>query len=175
MNNKIELFEYFLYKLVNWFCSYYKTDIDQFNAHRANDLSKLKVFKLHFFTCTKNDNLINIFNSFHALPYGHVESDVYNSINQLQFCEIDSVKLKINNELGFLNQKPDGYLFIDSAIEELKNLHNELISIPPFDLVEISHKWFSWRYTFEEARNKKQFSGYINPVLIMAEEKYYSL
>lgn len=175
MNDKIQLFEYFLLKFTQWFCSYYNIEVSLFNSHKENNLSKLKVFKLHFFTCSKEENLIQIFNSFHALPYGHVESDVYNLINQLKFCSINSSKLTITNETEFLSQQPNNFELIDSAIKSLQEDNFELISVRPFDLVEISHKWFSWRYTFKEARDKKQFSGYINPELIIAEDKYYSL
>ncbi len=173
--DKINLFEYFLKELVNWFCSYHNIGLSDFNNHQENDLSKLKVFKLHFFACTKNDRLISIFNSFHALPYGHVESDVYNSLSELQFCKLDSVKLTITNEKAFMEQKPYNSDLIDTAIIALRKENKELIAASAFDLVELSHRWFSWRYTFEEARNQHQFSKFINPYLILSEEKIYSL
>jgi len=173
--SKISLFEYFLKKLVEWHCRYYEIDIKEFNNHSRNDLSKLKVIKLHFFACSTNKDALDIFDDFHAMPYGHVESGVYNLLNSLQHCQISSSKLSITVLDRFMSLQPDNSGMIDIIVESLEKENADLIAIEPFDLVELSHKWFSWRYNFQKARQGGMYSKPISKDLIIREEKFYSL
>ncbi|WP_293924327.1 hypothetical protein [Sphingobacterium sp. UBA6320] len=173
--NKILLFEYFLKKLVEWHCDYYKLNIVDFNDHEYNNLSKLKVIKLHFFACSTNENALDIFDDFHAMPYGHVESEIYNHLDELQFCSVTNNKMIINNWVNFNNYLPENHEVIDISTSRLRNENFSLISIDPFELVELSHKWFSWRYNFQKARQSGSYSRPINRDLIIKEEKFYSV
>ncbi|ERJ61346.1 hypothetical protein [Sphingobacterium paucimobilis] len=173
--NKIVLFEYFLKKLVEWYCDYYQLNITNFNDHPYNNLSKLKVIKLHFFACSTNSEALEIFDDFHAMPYGHVESGIYNHLDNLRFCNVTNSKLIINDMNSFLNFFPKNYEVIDACIERLRNINLSLISLEPFELVELSHKWFSWRYNFQKARQNGSYSRPINSELILKEEKFYSI
>jgi hypothetical protein len=96
---KIEAFEYLLFELVNWFMN--KKNISNYeDFNKNNDLNKLKVIKLHFFVTainSNNNNLLEVFNKFCAMPYGHVESDIYNSLGKLNFFTVDVKKLIIND------------------------------------------------------------------------------
>ncbi|TCK82913.1 hypothetical protein [Albibacterium bauzanense] len=173
--SKKDLFEYFLRELVDWYCEYYKTSVSYFNEHSFNDLSKLKVLKLHFFACSTEEEALNIFNEFHAMPYGHVESDVYSYLNTLKYFNVTNSKLEFVN-INDWNIVPDGDSeVIDRAIKNLKGENAKLISFSPFELVELSHSWFSWRYTFSQARKKESFSKKIATNLIQQETKIYSL
>lgn len=173
--NKIILFEYFLRKLVEWHCEYYKSDVANFNTHPSNNLSKLKVIKLHFFACSTYEDALNIFNGFHAMPYGHVESDIYNKLDTLQFCRVTNNKLIINDLRSLMNFSPQYKDIIDISIQRLRDFNQSLISLEPFELVELSHKWFSWRYNFQKARESGSYSRPINNELILKEEKFYSI
>lgn len=83
MNNKTLAFDYFVYQLLNWYKEAYGENIVE------NDLSILKVLKLLFFMTAigakkeDDDSLLdNTFDKFYAMPYGHVEGDIYDSIKQ---------------------------------------------------------------------------------------------
>lgn len=63
---KIQAFEFVVFKLVNWYKTQNSiTDNETFTA--INDLSKLKVIKLHFFVSavnSKSNSLLSIFDNF---------------------------------------------------------------------------------------------------------------
>lgn len=172
-DNKIVLFEYFLKRLVDWFCDFHQINIGDFNESPKNDLSKLKVIKLHFFACSTNPKALEIYNDFRAMPYGHVESDVYSSLDTLTYFSVTNSKLILKD--GFDMIPPDDSELIDSIVTELQKKNPTLIALPPFDLVELSHKWFSWRHTFEQARHIGTYSKPISTELINQETKFYSL
>lgn len=174
-NKKIILFEYFLKKLVGWFCDYHGIGINDFNNHPHNDLSKLKVIKLHFFACSTSPQALEVFNDFRAMPYGHVESDVYSALDTLAYFNVTNSKLVIKPgvDLNAITHEDSG--IIDDIIFKLRGLNPKLITLSPFDLVELSHKWFSWRHTFEQARNVGTYSKAISKELINQETKFYSL
>lgn len=173
--NKIILFEYFLKKLVEWYCEYYQIGVTEFNNHPHNNLSKLKVIKLHFFACSTNSEALEIFDDFHAMPYGHVESDIYNQLDNLSFCTVTNSNLIINNVEGFKSSTSPNHSIIDVSIIRLRDANSSLISLEPFELVELSHKWYSWRYNFQKARQSGSYSRPINSELILKEEKFYSM
>ncbi len=180
---KILAFEYVVFKLIDWYKSFngVERDVD-FNSD--NDFSKLKVFKLHFFTSAiKSDSnqLLSVFNNFYAMPFGHVESDIYDYINELERFEIDVKATKIKGPyLDILHKsfsELDGDIKseIDEAIDVLFGRNNELINLSAMDLVELSHQWYSWKFTFDKAQSDGKFSERILPELIKSEYKYILL
>ncbi|MGK6350373.1 hypothetical protein [Parapedobacter sp. DT-150] len=175
MTPKIILFEYFLKRLMEWFCEYHNTSINEFNNHLSNDLSKLKVVKLHFFACSTSHEALEIFDDFRAMPYGHVESEVYNALSTLEHFDVTNFKLLIRPGSNLNDIQHEQSFVMDEIVNNLKTQNFDLISLPPFDLVELSHRWFSWRYTFEQARNSGFYSKPISKELIQQETKLYSL
>jgi hypothetical protein len=172
---KVSLFEYFLKHLIEWYCQYYKIHVQDFNDHPKNNLSKIKIFKLHFFACSTDNDALDIFDNFHALPYGHVESTIYDNLDKLTFFKIDNTRLTILSDLEEITgTSPEQNAIIDKMIVNIERKNFELISFNPFDLVEISHRWFSWNFTFQEARKIGLYSKAISPSLIKQEVKYYS-
>lgn len=78
LNIKIKSFEYLTKLFIDWFKEENPIESDNYKEH----FSKLKLMKLLFFTAAvdtnkNNDGLLDIFNNFHALPYGPVDLDVY--------------------------------------------------------------------------------------------------
>lgn len=171
---KTNLFEHFLKRLVEWYCDYYSIDYKEFNGHELNDLSKIKVIKLHFFACSTNERALDIFNNFHAMPYGHVESDVYSNLNNLNYFTVDNTRLLMNVDIDQININDIDLEVIDFMVENLKNENCNLISFKPFELVDLSHRWFSWDFSFREARISGSYSRQISPSLIKQEVKQYS-
>lgn len=180
---KIKYFQYLQFRLLEWYYDLNSYDIE-------NNLSILKSLKLLFFVTAvkahnsnENSLLRNVFNTFYALPFGHVESDVYDSIKvnngTLEFLVIDSEKTVINNGVNisnvedgldhiYLNQINDSVLF-------LSKYYSNLINYTPFELVELSHQWYSWKKNYELAKLKGEGSIEIPIDDIITESKIFEL
>ena len=122
-----------------------------------SNLSKLKLMKLLFFVTTLNVNewflLENVFNNFYAMPYGPVESDVYDSFNKLVNYELVGNQLMAKRDARFIYKLERNILnIIDASIDELKGINPSIFNMGAFELVELSHKADSWRITFNEAQ-----------------------
>ncbi|MFL0171638.1 hypothetical protein [Tenacibaculum maritimum] len=174
---KIQAFEYLISKLIEWY--------NQSNSNRDNDLSVLKVLKLTFFVSAvgtdsnSEDTLLdNVFDNFVAMPYGHVESDMYT------FMKRDVLpNFKITNRETTL--KEDGSLSptcdssikenIDNSISLLKTINKDLINLSSFDLVDLSHTWYTWQKFYSLAQSKGSNSESIPVEEIKREDKIYQL
>jgi len=177
MTPKLKAFEYFVYKLTEWYKEAY-----QQNDIEVNDLSKLKIFKLHFFTTaistsTKDSGLLGVFDKFYALPFGPVESEVYGSLSELTYFDITSSALILKqpidiDDISNTNQKQ----LIDLAIAKISKGYFNLIKASAFDLVELSHKWSCWKIVFDFAKRQNSRSWEIPHELIMNEsQKVFSV
>lgn len=176
MENKIDAFEYLVYQLQLWHSK--ESDSNQ------NDLSVLKVLKLLFFVSavdtkqdSKNTLLDNVFDNFVAMPYGHVESDVYRHIKQKSHANIN-----INNTCSIIkdsfnveNIDADIRSSIDNSLIKIKKINPNIIKYSSFDLVDLSHEWYSWQYFYNEAVSEGVFSKAIPVEEIKSEEKIYQL
>ena len=146
-----------------------------------NDLSKLKLAKLLFFisaasTMSGTPGLLAIFNDFYAMPYGHVESEIQDRIEQSVHYDISRNGLTIkahysdteNNILdqGFKN-------LVNEALQKLKGLNSALVLYDPFRLVELSHEWQSWKTVFSLAKRHGKFSMKIPNEMIINEPKIF--
>mgnify|MGYP003610257323 CR=1 FL=1 len=77
---KEKAFEQFVLGLIKWWA-----EVNPEKEWEENDLSILKVLKILFFVSavgadSKGDGLLNIFDNWVAMPYGHVEKDVFDLI-----------------------------------------------------------------------------------------------
>lgn len=173
---KIQAFEYLLSKLLEWNSKCYLTG--------DNDLSILKVLKLTFFVSavgtnkdSQNSLLDSVFNNFVAMPYGHVESDIYSFIkaNRLpNFTINNSQTIKIHN----VDYKDLDYTIkskIDKSVAMLQDINSGLIKLSSFDLVDLSHNWYSWQKYFSEAQSRGINSLPIPTYEIKREDKIYQL
>lgn len=170
---KIYYFQYLLDKLLKWYPD-----------EQNNDLSILKSLKLLFFVSAANNNpdsnilIDEVFDKYVAMPLGHVESDIYNTIKStngdLEYFYIDNqttirkseITVKLN--ISYTNQ-------IDQSISFLQKKHPDLINYPPSDLVELSHLWYSWRKNYNIALKNSRRSWDIPLKDIKEESKIYSL
>jgi hypothetical protein len=179
---KTQAFEFVVFELINWYKLQNSIiDNDQFNLR--NDFNKLKVIKLHFFASainSKNNSLLSVFDNFYAMPYGHVESDIYNNWNNFTFYTIDTKKLTIKDtdtlsRESFVLVSESLKLEITKAVEDLKQTNPSLINYNSLQLVELSHKWFSWKSMFSYAKSNFRYSEYIPSNLIIEENKTFEL
>lgn len=171
MNTKYNCFEYM---------------IDKFAAIENGDLlsfTRLKVLKLLFFVTaissekSKKDNLLSIFDNFVAMPYGPVESDIYNCITQKQLnkYDISSNSCSLKQDTIEQNISDDLKLSIDNSIESLLKENPKILSYSPFELVDLSHKWSCWEICFEVAKQNKKASISMPSESIINSVKYYKL
>jgi len=171
--SKTLAFEYFVYKLYEW----YENAVGDVND---NDFSTLKVLKLLFF-CSAIDTeekseetlLDNPFDNFYAMPYGHVESDIYNSIrkDELKYFCIDNKKTIQKETPDFSKLPIELKGKIDSSFERILEENGELFKMSPLELVELSHLWYSWKYYYSKAKQVGSFSAKIPKHIIKSEEK----
>lgn len=174
--NKNIAFEYIVNELYKWY------NLVTGNTH-TNDLNKLKILKLHFFvsaiSCSHNEKgLLDTFDNFCAMPYGHVESDIYDAMESLDSIRVSRNPLVIN---GFSENYFNSVEFqatknlIDISLKDLKSVNPNIITYTPFELVDLSHLWTSWRSMFNLAKSMNKSSIRIPPEMIQNEEKIFSL
>lgn len=148
-NDKVLYFEYTIYKLSEWV----KKHNPSF-THPEFVFTKLKALKLLFFVAAvdsseSNHKLLDIFNKFYAMPYGPVESDIYNSIllKHTKYYNIldRGTIIKIDAQKSIFDDIDENIKkIIENNIELLLEKNPKIIDLPPYKLVDISHKWSAW-------------------------------
>jgi uncharacterized phage-associated protein len=172
-NTKIQYFEYFLDKVYNYL-----------GKGDDNDLSIVKTQKLLFFLASsfegenKDYPLFKVFDNFYALPYGHVESDIYKAIKGegdflLESFKIDrfGAKRNDNSSINVIN---------DLIVDRLDSGFNELIEYNIIHksssyLVDLSHCHDSWIKNYRLALSLNKLSQFIPNNDLSTEKKYFSL
>ena len=175
---KVKAFEYFVKQLISWY-----KEQNTAEDFENNDLSRLKVLKLHFFVSAskaneEEDGLLGVFNNFWAMPYGHVESDIYKSLEHLCCFKLSNEKLAIlNQDLThyFNDLDPEIKTEIEKSFEVIKDKNKELINYLAVDLVELSHSWYSWKSMYKLARSFNKYSLKIPKEIIKSEGKIFNL
>ena len=176
MTTKELAFEYLMDCFIDW----YKSIKNDNSFHYS--FTKLKVIKLLFFASAVNannedHNLLGTFNKFVAMPFGPVESDIYNKMNQSaigKYC-ISDKELKIQEVSTENNEdklSPTIIEQINESVDALRKINNRLVLYSAFDLVDLSHKWSCWRTTYSYARQINKGSISIPDNLIINSDKY---
>ncbi|TCV05656.1 hypothetical protein EDC17_107110 [Sphingobacterium alimentarium] len=171
--NKNLIFEYFIFKSL--------LNLTRDSSEFKNDLSILKSIKLLFFFSTISDSthspLIDEFETVKALPLGHVITDIYASIksDNLTFFSFNkngvSLKSSSINETDFdINIRQA----VDPRFDLLLKNNPYILKMTAYELVELSHKWYSWNYYFNIARSNGLSSIEIPIEVIKTERKIYS-
>ncbi len=143
---KIKCFEYFISKIIEWY--------DEISPNKdISSFTKLKVQKL-LFLCSaisissKNKGLLDIFDQFYAMQLGPVESDIYDAMvsNRFETISFEERSMRIIPEGKIdLSQIKEFIPKIDSAISKLKDRNKDIVTYSASDLVDITHKWNSWK------------------------------
>lgn len=178
MNEKALALEYILDHLIEWF----KEEFGE-NASYKISFTKLKVLKLLFFVSSVNANeeehgLLDVFDNYVAMPFGPVESDIYNYIN-----DGDIGKYQISDRQFLVNAdyrngetlSEELQTAIDESINALKEINPKLICYTPFELVDLSHKWSCWQVAMNFANMLGKKSVSIPTETIIRSDKYYKL
>jgi hypothetical protein len=172
---KIQYFEYFLDKLYN-----------HLGHQDSNDLSIVKSLKLVFFLVNSIEDskegikypLLDKFNNFYALPLGHVESDIYKAIKNIEDFKLNNFEITrfgtklLNGNLSIISN--DIYTdMIDRGFEKL--IEFDLINKTGNYLVNLSHCHNSWIKNYNIALQKGKNSEKISDLDFKAEQKYFAL
>ena len=184
MEKKKNAFSYMVTLLLEWYKeANHKDDIQK--CYSA--FSKLSLLKLLFLASAintdidgdgdDNHDLLDVFCNFKALPYGPVESDIYNAIieNKIPVFTIGDRAIWRNDiELSLPDQNLKER--IEKSIEVLRAKNPNLINTAAFQLVDITHKWKSWSdaYSFAEFIGQKSID--MSPNEIRNDpHKYYGI
>lgn len=178
ITEKVLYFEYTIYKLSEWV----KKNNPTF-THPEFVFNKLKALKLLFFVAavdssSYNSKLLTIFNNFYAMPYGPVESDIYNSIlhkNTKYYDVLDRGTLIKNNADTSVFDSLDTGIKNDicNNIEKLLQKNSNIIYLPAHKLVDISHKWSVWIDSMSIANILGKKSEFMNTDDIINSSKFY--
>lgn len=156
--DKIRCFDYLVYKIIT-------KDIDGTpsvqqikESGHLKAFNKLKLLKLLFFVSTIKQNdgedLLDVFDNFYAMPYGPVESDIYNDLSEMPHFVFEGNVLNVKDEIvdfSYTEISNNQRNRIDKAIDALETKNSKIFSMPTFDLVELSHKALAWKTIFESA------------------------
>lgn len=186
MTDKKAAFRYVVFKLIEWYKSEKQiTTVADFNQH--NDFSVLKVLKLLYFTVAvdaKNNSLLNTFDNFVAMPFGHVESDIYDFLKngRTPFPDMTINKKCIIEDTfetsfsDFIATNSTTKKEIDKAIELLKKFNgNDFIEHDAFEYVDMSHALYSWKVFYNKAKSDGNRSAYIDHSYIRRDGQYFIL
>jgi hypothetical protein len=180
--DKIKIFEYIIYKLLEWYRS------NNPNM-RINNFGNIKVMKLLFFVVsgklkhTSDYKLLNIFNNWDALPLGPTENDIIYAIvnNKLNYYVIDDKETEYKDFVNIADLTDLIDISIRNEIDESicyireKSKYNDLVNLGPFDLVDLSHTWHCWKKPFSIAKENGRLREKIDIDLIRKEDKNYLL
>ena len=177
----IDIFKNIIFELKNWYIQEKNIQLEEFNE--INDFTILKILKLHFFVVAINsetkDGLLNE-NQFFAMPYGPVETNVYefyklNNGNYDDLFTISNENTKFG--IGAVLPEIDEVLKeeIRNAISRLKELEPNLILAGAGSLVELTHTWNSWKKYYNLARQKGGFSELMPSQEIKKDNKIVNL
>lgn len=175
VTNKLACFEYMLDKFIDWL-----NKVNPDKKEPIGSFSKLSLIKLNFFTSaigadSSNPGLLDIFDRFHAMPYGHVEMDIYENTTHLKKYKFEGniLALKDNNHKILIDNSAKDK--IDKSIDQLKSENINIIEYSPFELVELSHRWNSWSILYNIAQMKNTKSIQIPIDIIKEEVKIFKL
>lgn len=178
--NKSIAFQYLVQQLVKWHKE--KTGKDE------NDLSVMKSFRLLFFVSAMSTKIAeegkslldSPFNNMKAFPFGTNDFDIHQLLfdhdGELEYIKLDNKQAIIKKEVPF--SEIDVYVrgLIDISILDLKRENPRLIALRPFDLVDLSRKWFSWQKAFsmmEKEKSTQYFTVNAEDIKNDARRGYY--
>lgn len=173
LNKKIA-FEYLLDKLLIWY-----HEVEPYRSDAS--FTRVKVLKLLFFLSVikqeDNTDLLDVFDNFYAMQHGPVESDIYNYMTseKLDYFSFSDIYLERKREYSINEMQLSNTLRLklDGAIAALRVANPKIISLSAFDLVEISHKWESWKHAMKLANLLGKYSYPISISLLRGEMQIF--
>jgi uncharacterized phage-associated protein len=179
--DKIRYFDYFISQIIGLNTSTEITPSQVLSAVSKYKLSKLKLLKLLFFASVVNVDgkylLDDVFDKFYAMPYGPVESDVYDHISMVTNYAIDNRSICLRNPGSVISYNEsfskEICQRISESVKKLYDINPSLFTMSSFDLVELSHKADSWRIVYSAAQRQGKFSLYMPHEIIKSTTVYF--
>ena len=174
--DKIEAFDYMLHL--------FEECRDNHETIKGKPFPKLTAMKLLFLAAAPKeeggDDLLDIFDNFYAMPYGPVESDVYNAIQEDKLPSFSVKYRSIEPREGaepYNAKRYNGKLYhrVRNAVNDLKEKNEKLVLLNAFELVEITHRWYSWSRAMDFAEFMKQLSAKMSIDSIRDSSKIFDL
>ena len=168
--NKIEAFDYMLHLFEEW--------RDNHETIKGKPVPKLTAMKLLFLAAAPKkdggDDLLDIFDNFYAMPYGPVESDVYNAMceDKLPSFSVKYRSIEPREGAEPYNAKRYNDKFY---VNDLREKNEKLVLLNAFELVEITHRWSSWDRAMDFAEFMEQMSAKMSIDSIRDSSKIFDL
>lgn len=157
---RVEIFKHIVFHLKEWYCQYHNLNDSEFII--KNDLSILKIIKLDFLVTAINshkDNSILTESNYFALPYGPVETSIYNLLRSNSIDGLNFNRIKLNNFSNTLPNLDENLKnSIINSVKILKDNEPHLINLDAGSLVDLTHKWQSWKRNYSLARKLGRYS-----------------
>ena len=174
--DKIEAFDYMLHLFEEW--------RDNYETIKGKPFPKLTAMKLLFLAAApkkdRGDDLLDIFDNFYAVPYGPVESDVYNAMCEdklpsfsVKYRSIEPREVAEPYNAKRYNDK--FYHRVRNAVNDLREKNEKLVLLNAFELVEITHRWSSWDRAMDFAEFMGQMSAKMSIDSIRDSSKIFDL
>lgn len=169
------LFEYIVYRLNEW--------KQKIGSEKVPAFTKLRLQKILFLICAWNvsktePKLLSVFNRFYALPYGPVEMDIYEAMKDdtkfkhLRFdgneCVYDA--FSYSDFIGLTDEVKN---YVNDAIKQFISEKRKYLTMPVFDLVDITHKWSVWYFSTIFANSQGRNMEKMSSESIINSTKYY--
>lgn len=153
---------------------------DKTHNQFLREFSRLKSLKLLFLVSAIKDkngnNLLFLFNNFYAMQHGPVESDIYNAMvkDDFKYFRFQNRQTSFKQEtLSELEAMKDVEC-LDKAISLLREANPDIVSYPAMDLVEITHKWLSWKSAYMVAQMLGKGSLFMPTEMIENSNEFFS-
>lgn len=173
IDKKKDCFEYIVAQLKVWYMEVSKNDT-------MESFTRLKLHKLLFLISSttasvEDKKVLQIFDNFYAMPYGPVESDIYTEMVNDSFKTLSFSNRIVDFRSDFdenVLEEADKRI-IDEAIAELKKKNKLIVQYSATTLVNITHKWFSWKYAMAIANINNKGSEKMDIEDICKDKKIY--
>ena len=142
---------FIFYELFHWRGRELKRPLDQVS------FTRLELMKLLFFVSTirvDDNDLLDCFSDFYAMPLGPVEIPSYNRLinNDIHCCVSETINVHLVSNAESIRWTRDAVTNrIERSISQLELVNPKLILYPAYKLVEISHVWRCWKVANEIA------------------------
>ena len=182
ITTKLPYFDYFLSALFAYGAEPEIEGLENRVRHQVKkgvSISKLKALKLLFFVVAVDNQdwvlLEKVFDNFYALPYGPVESDVYDHLSDLPNYRLNGndLVLKENADFAYSNCEDCYKKRIYDSINILGHQFPMLFSMSAIELVELSHRSDCWQIAITQANSNGYSSGKMSHNIIKQSRVYF--
>lgn len=178
---KAVYFDYFITSMIledNGIRDYTSISFNEFKElFNKYEVNLLKMRNLLFLACASNSNF-KIFNNFFVVPYGIMEQDVIDDLENMRNYE------RINNSTfimphdawqGYEDLDEDVKYEIRESVKSLRNKNEELMDYSAYEVTETVNKCVCYRICMNNGKRKGVYKSKLDPYLVTITEKNYEI